>query len=428
MQTTSTSSVNHYSISCDTMNSFINADPQLNELYQDCETYYVLRSVLSKHLESNPEHKNPESTSNKEEFLNTIVNYTNQLLNIAQKEVSQGHLQSVSIKKNDISVLTSTKTGNTSKITKVVKHIFNHHLKIQLNDEMADHFNLSWNSTNPYLNPKPVYTRQHVTLTLREQAFMSLLNDDEIASFCDVKFSVNGEIISAHRVFLVSQSSYFKKMFLGNWKEKIGTQDIIFNQCQPEIFKIFLQYLYKGKINANIFSNMEQTIELALLANMTAVLGLKDLCLDQIYQKGRLKAENFLSVYILQMQLEDMQLKELCAWFIRKNPNYGEELNFSQLDILEILTAYEAGKTFKAEKLIQTSLNQLQKILKSGLDDSFLKLCQKIQTMKDHRLKTCLIEVIKNNPSVLAQLKERKDSDLKQHWDAYVEIMTDVTI
>uniref|UniRef100_M8AXW4 Speckle-type POZ protein-like protein n=1 Tax=Aegilops tauschii TaxID=37682 RepID=M8AXW4_AEGTA len=59
----------------------------------------------------------------------------------------------------------------------------------------------------------------------------------------DVTFKVQGEVFSAHKVLLATQSAVFDAEFYGPMGDK-GAQDITIDDMQPAVFKSFLHFIY----------------------------------------------------------------------------------------------------------------------------------------------------------------------------------------
>lgn len=70
----------------------------------------------------------------------------------------------------------------------------------------------------------------------------------DMTVFPDITIVVNCVEFRANKCILSTRCGYFKTMFTSNWKE--GEQNkITLNDIAPEVFKIVLEFIYKGQLS-----------------------------------------------------------------------------------------------------------------------------------------------------------------------------------
>ncbi|XP_071033404.1 speckle-type POZ protein B-like [Parasteatoda tepidariorum] len=121
----------------------------------------------------------------------------------------------------------------------------------------------------------------------------ALLLDEKHA---DVKLRTNNHVISAHRTLLIARSPVFSAMFDQEMIEE--KKDIIdMPDVDPEILKIFLEFLYTGTIEEFEY---DKVLKLLIVADKYQVSSLCDLC--SLFLVSQLTVENVCEV----MRLADM--------------------------------------------------------------------------------------------------------------------------
>jgi protein-L-isoaspartate(D-aspartate) O-methyltransferase len=142
--------------------------------------------------------------------------------------------------------------------------------------------------------------------------------DSEITKFIgedkysDVKFSVEEELISAHKMVLVAQSEHFRQMITGCFKESHDGVIKIFD-CSPDTFSEVLLFLYTGKCNIseeNCFSILEQ-------ANFFQLSRLIAMC--EIFWYERINVENAGTCLAFANHFNATQLSHFAMEYIFKN-------------------------------------------------------------------------------------------------------------
>lgn len=67
--------------------------------------------------------------------------------------------------------------------------------------------------------------------------------------FSDVTFDVNGVEFPAHKCILSTRYKYFESMFRSDWNEADPKKPIEILGIAPDIFKIVLEFIYKGELS-----------------------------------------------------------------------------------------------------------------------------------------------------------------------------------
>lgn len=83
-------------------------------------------------------------------------------------------------------------------------------------------------------------------------------------------------IIRAHRVIVASRCDWFRRALLSGMREAIDKK-ITIHDTNPFLFRIFLEYLYSGRLRQNAL-NTDQLAELLLLSDRYEVDSLKQVC------------------------------------------------------------------------------------------------------------------------------------------------------
>lgn len=83
-------------------------------------------------------------------------------------------------------------------------------------------------------------------------------------------------IIKAHRVIVAARCDWFRRALLSGMREAIDKR-ITIHDTSPFLFRIFLEYLYSGRLKQNTL-NTDQLAELLLLSDRYEVDSLKQVC------------------------------------------------------------------------------------------------------------------------------------------------------
>eukprot|EP00742_Colponemidia_sp_Colp-10_P005408 GILJ01005778.1.p1 GENE.GILJ01005778.1~~GILJ01005778.1.p1 ORF type:complete len:803 (-),score=109.40 GILJ01005778.1:84-2492(-) len=105
--------------------------------------------------------------------------------------------------------------------------------------------------------------------------FRAILHD---TSFSDVRFKVEGQIMSAHRVMLASRSGQFKRALPGGRElvPPMAGREVTVTNVQHNVFQRFLEFLYTGAVQ-DALSAFELE-ELKSVAKNYEIQTLSDLC------------------------------------------------------------------------------------------------------------------------------------------------------
>ena len=115
------------------------------------------------------------------------------------------------------------------------------------------------------------------TASLALEDFGKLLESGDSS---DVTIKVKGHPLAAHKAILGARSPVFKAMFTHDTLEN-QTNEVNIEECDVEVFKQLLLYFYTGSCGPEI----EQPLQLYLLADKYLMDGLKDICQDAFYDQ-----------------------------------------------------------------------------------------------------------------------------------------------
>ncbi len=139
----------------------------------------------------------------------------------------------------------------------------------------------------------------------------AMINNPELS---DVQFEIEGEVVYAHRMMLVSRSPYFRSMLLGNMAEsKKGKIEI--PNISHAVFLAIMTFVYTGQIEFN----HENAFELLEASEIFCLASLKDqLCQ---YLKNSITEETAVEILIVSKTFSLTSLSEKCIAFAIDNYN-----------------------------------------------------------------------------------------------------------
>lgn len=160
------------------------------------------------------------------------------------------------------------------------------------------------------------------TDTLSEN-FKCLFSNKET---CDVTLHVMDKDYQAHKAILIARSSVFAAMFQHPMSEK-QTGIINIQDCDPDSFETFLEFLYCGKLEDLSFYS---ALHLYETSNKYNVQELKDFCSG--YLMENLTVKNTCDAVILADKYDDVQLISSAQKFF--NENYNEVFETTEWECL----------------------------------------------------------------------------------------------
>ncbi|XP_044754508.1 uncharacterized protein LOC123313618 [Coccinella septempunctata] len=134
-------------------------------------------------------------------------------------------------------------------------------------------------------------------------------------------------IIKAHRVVVASRCDWFRKALLSGMKEDIDKK-IVIHETNPETFKIFLGYLYSGKLSPSETTH-EQLVDLVVLSDRFEVDPLKQAC--EMALEATIDTDNAIYLLSLADSYNAKTLKVNCLDFIAKHQELTEMDVFYEL-------------------------------------------------------------------------------------------------
>jgi hypothetical protein len=390
---------------------FINADVQLKGEYEKLNKKVV-----------QPTHCPLEKDQIPDQNLEKITEYTGKIFKIIQYQAANDRL-SVKLKESDresfqnivsLPHLKESLLGQ-ALVIRIISQLLIKKLQVAV-EVKSNEWDISWEKSNVRVGMKPDYKPVCPLSQVQKETLGAWLKD---SSFFDIAFIVEDKVVKAHKVFL-SQSPFFQSMFLGEWKEKNSSQPIVIPNFSHQAFQAMLQFFYLFEIEASYFENLAQALELFRLADYVHSDHLKRYCREQIYQ--RINAENFIDIALLLEDYQDEFLHEICCWYIRKDPNFGQNVDCSHFQPLHLL--YKIGKKYQASQLMIRSLHELERTLQ--LDAKFVELCEFIHTTKDVVLKEWLMSHLRKT-HLYAELQEHKKSKYQQQWKVFKKLLHDLS-
>ncbi|XP_069124343.1 uncharacterized protein [Argopecten irradians] len=126
--------------------------------------------------------------------------------------------------------------------------------------------------------------------------------------------------IPAHRVILASRCNWFCRALLSGMRESIDKK-ITVHDTNPEVFNLFLEYLYSGQVGGDGHTT-EQLSDLLTLADRYEVDSLKLFCEHSLQRH----VDNDTAVYLFSLadQLQTRSLKERALSYMVDNPTLAE--------------------------------------------------------------------------------------------------------
>ncbi|KAK3592425.1 hypothetical protein CHS0354_036055 [Potamilus streckersoni] len=122
--------------------------------------------------------------------------------------------------------------------------------------------------------------------------------------------------IPAHCVVIATHCEWFKRALLSGMKESIDKK-ITVHDTNPDLFRVFLEYLYSGQMETNDLST-EQLVDIMTLADRYHTLSLKSLCEQAL--KHHVDDENALYLLSFADQLNAKKLKDLILNYVAEHP------------------------------------------------------------------------------------------------------------
>ncbi|XP_035716742.1 RCC1 and BTB domain-containing protein 1 [Folsomia candida] len=143
----------------------------------------------------------------------------------------------------------------------------------------------------------------------------------------DVTFSVEGKLISAHKLILTMRSEYFEKMFSGEWAETDGSI-VDIKDTNHDIFEGLIFYIYHDKIPFANF-DYENLFGLMKLADSYCDLTIRREC-EEILM-GSVNKENAFFLLRNAASVNALDLEEKVTKVILDSQFFGETLSPAEL-------------------------------------------------------------------------------------------------
>ncbi|KAL3236831.1 hypothetical protein MRX96_022088 [Rhipicephalus microplus] len=160
--------------------------------------------------------------------------------------------------------------------------------------------------------------------------------------------------IGAHRVVVATRCNWFKKALLSGMRESIDRK-ITVHDTHPEVFHLFLEYLYRGCLDSRQLTT-EQLVELMQLGDRYEVDLLKQIAEDAL--RDHLDEDSALFLLNLADQLNARNLRNSALEFVAinkdvvKSDGYSELPDDLQTEIMETITWFELRSSQRPEDVI----------------------------------------------------------------------------
>lgn len=130
----------------------------------------------------------------------------------------------------------------------------------------------------------------------------------------DVIIKVDGQELKAHKSIIVARSPVFTSMFKYETSEKI-TGIVEIEDCEPNIFKEFLHYIYTGRFKKKLTSNV--VFDLFEVADKYQMNEMKAYCLE--FVKDTVSYDTLFDIITLSSCFDDQELMDIAINFVSKN-------------------------------------------------------------------------------------------------------------
>ncbi|RIA91465.1 BTB/POZ protein [Glomus cerebriforme] len=145
-----------------------------------------------------------------------------------------------------------------------------------------------------------------------ERVYEQYFEDD---TFTDIEFVLDcGSRIKAHRIVLSANSTYFKNMLQGQWKEK-DMKAIQIKETNYIAFRAVVYYIYSGKLlDIKGFDILKNTFK---LADMMMLENLSRLVIDELSEW--ISDENWYEIILLGWEFNNEPLRNMGLQYIADN-------------------------------------------------------------------------------------------------------------
>ena len=216
-------------------------------------------------------------------------------------------------------------------------------------------------------------------------SWMHNLSTSNKNSGCNVILIVNGVEFQGNRFKLATMSSYFEKMFSGNFKESSCDKVVISgppgNEILPQTMGLILKFIDNKDIT---FIDSKNALEILFSADYLDIKQLKSYCIK--YLMENLDHQTWVDTYRVanQLNLHDLllysynKLQEILNHVNFKKLSYSEfkgivESQFKRMNVINVYTAMISW--IKAEDGREVFLDELLRFIKfNRMDDDFLKV------------------------------------------------------
>jgi len=242
--------------------------------------------------------------------------------------------------------------------------------------------------------------------TPEDQQIMSMFMSHKES---DVTFTVEGQILPAHKGILIQKSQYFKNLFNSGMIES-RQQVIEIPDCEYMVFQEFLRFLYCNEVK---FDDVGLAQKLLVFAEKHLKDDLRDKCLD--FLTANINLENVYPIFDFAREQDLSQLRGWCGNFCRNN------IDMNSVVRLMKYIDQQSNLEFEKEYIILRD-----KVLDVLLNENYIKACQNDKNnlgfYEDFLLQNIEINTISSIAKFLGSMKYKELMPSDEDDLSYLEI------
>ncbi|ESO87118.1 hypothetical protein LOTGIDRAFT_229277 [Lottia gigantea] len=154
-----------------------------------------------------------------------------------------------------------------------------------------------------------------------------VIDHTQVASPGQGAESIEKVEIPAHCVIVSARCDWFRRALLSGMRESIDKK-IVVHDTNPELFELFLKYIYTGELDSQDIT-AEQLADMLTLCDRYEMDSLKLLCEHCL--KHHIDEDNVLCLFSLADQLHAKNLREYTINYIVEHPNISNNEEFCEL-------------------------------------------------------------------------------------------------
>lgn len=264
---------------------------------------------------------------------------------------------------------------------------------LENNESKYNLINASWQHNNKYLFSMPDF--QFAYLTNPSERLDRFWKMQQTGQATDIELLVEGEVIKAHRAFLIAGSRFFEKMLLdSDFKEKNLSQ-IPLPEIKSSQFKMVLEFMYRGHI-AEMPMEPETIAEIAQIGDRFDIPDLFGYCQDtfsKYMQKTELNDEQIILFLSLGCYFRNISCILTCLAACNASDTFRKQLFETKISKKALIylneTALQTDYQLVKDLLLKkTTLNFKRKRIedKPNQNSKFDRVCSITGVLADGRI------------------------------------------